>query len=58
MEVAISNQHVFTYDYYHGVETFRVETAKPIHFPKFVAILPGEWRIARGNTEPQILGQA
>jgi lipopolysaccharide transport system ATP-binding protein len=58
MEVAISNQHVFTYDYYHGVETFRVETAKPIHFPKFVAILPGEWRIARGTAEPQILGQA
>lgn len=56
LEVAISAKHVFIYDYFHGRESFRVETALPIHFPQFVAILSGEWRLTRNGSGAQVLG--
>jgi len=56
LEVAISAKHVFIYDYYHGRESFRVETALPIHFPQFVAILSGEWRLTRNGAGAEVLG--
>ena len=56
MEVAITNQHVVVYDFDHRPDQFMVESQKALHFPRFIAMYPGEWRIVQGQSDPLLLG--
>jgi lipopolysaccharide transport system ATP-binding protein len=56
MEVAITNQHVVVYDFDHRPEQFMVESKRALHFPRFISMYPGEWRIVQGDAEPFVLG--